>query len=184
MTELTKPQIETLEKPFLNVTPRVYTHLWRVYQNLWALENGVPVRASKQTISTLTVEHDKSGHVTNEQFIDERTMNYSVETARKYGRYGESVLSFISNWGCVHRLDEPISLVIQETKSRLYTGEDGELDEVDQSNLIGFLDSRGAQEYEANGPVAEGGLLPRIATIDQLIAVMGTYPEPDSSQSK
>jgi hypothetical protein len=182
MTELTKSQIETLEKPFRAVTPRIHTAIWRVYQNLWALESGVPVRATKSTVSTGRIASDSHRQFTEDELFDERTMGYSVETARSYGEYGQHVMSVISNWRCMYRPGEPVDLEIGATKSRLFLNETEKPVELDEGNLIDFLDSHEVHNCESN-PVPDGGILPRIATINQLIAVMDTFPEPNSPQS-
>lgn len=171
MTELTESQLEILEKPFQGVTPEIRNGMWRAYKRLWTMENGVPVRATKRTISTLRVQYNGTGEDRTTELVDERAEGYSLEFAQKVGKL---TLGQTDNWR-VLSFDGPVHLQKHKTSHRFFVHEGEKPSDADENeNLIEFLDSHQCAQEPILIPQEEI-IMPQIETEEQLIEIFETY---------
>ncbi len=60
MDEISKDQLEIIERPFQGVNPKITNGLFKSYRNLWSFGDGVYVLSEKQTVSVLNVLNGES----------------------------------------------------------------------------------------------------------------------------
>jgi hypothetical protein len=185
MSEITRAQYEILNRPFIGVNPgRIISGLWKTYEALWVMENGVLVRATKYTIRGSHVNNDGFGNFAGTSLFVEATQGYRMELAQKFGNkaLGDMVLGHSSAWGYISKSTNIVEVLKERDDGYRYAvDKNSELSE--GPDMFAALDSK---EKTGTGIVTfpresrpSTVTIPHIDTVEDLVDVFGSFKKPD-----
>lgn len=172
MNEISKAQLEIIERPFQKVSSKITGGLFKSYINLWPLNNdyGVYAFAQKDTHSVLSVIDNEAKEAPDAQLSKETTDGYFIGIAQRLGR---QILYRCSQWALIANGSSDYQIIEQKQNSFC-------IDSSTEHHMpSGLLDAIYNHKESDMVPDSQTLFIPIIDTVQDLVDVFSKYREVD-----